>query len=160
MEENKNIPESIWAPGVPQHIEDKDKITPEELHIMAIDYVVKNCLLKRGFTIEQGFPRKEFPNVVCKKDDQTYAIVIYPSVYPHYVAINDQYRLQLVELAKKNNAIALYAAVGYRSIDEERAKASVMLKGDVFHTAFPGFIILTDEEKQNMMVKAEELFRP
>ena len=38
MENNKqNIPESVWADGVPEKIEEKDKISQEELHAMAID---------------------------------------------------------------------------------------------------------------------------
>ena len=160
MEDNKKEIESIWAAGVPQHIEENDKIKPEELHIMAINFVMENCLLKKGFVIEEGFPRKEFPNIVCKKDDKTYAIIVYPSVYPHFVGLNDEFRLQFMDMCKKNNAIGLYASVGYRSIDEERAKAVLVLKGDVFQTLFPGFIVLTDEEKQDMMVPVEQLFRP
>ena len=71
MENNKNmenIPESVWADGVPANIEDKDRISPEELHNMAIDYVMKKVIIPKGFKIEQGFPRRDFPNIVMKRD--------------------------------------------------------------------------------------------
>ena len=159
MENNMEY-ESIWADGCPEHVNEEDKMKPEELHVMAIDYVVKNILLKKGFKIEQGFPRKEFPNIVCKKDDKVYAIVVFPSVFPNYVILRDEFRLDFVRMANEKGCIPLYAPVGYKSIDEERAKASMVLKGDVFLTTCPGFIILTDEEKQNLNVKQEDLFRP
>ena len=68
--------------------------------------------------------------------------------------------MKVVENAKKFDAVALYAPVGYKSIDEERAKAQLTLKGDVFQTMFPGFIVLNDQEHQDFNVKPEDLFRP
>ena len=162
MENNtrENIPESIWADGVPENIEDKDRISPEELHGMAIDYVMKKVILPKGFKVEQGFPRKDFPNIVMKRDGVIYMVVVFPSVFPSYATPNDDFRLKVVENAKKFDAVALYAPVGYKSIDEERAKAQLTLKGDVFQTMFPGCIVLNDQEHQDFNVKPEELFRP
>ncbi len=157
---NQNIPESVWADGVPAQIEEKDKISPEELHSMAIDYVMKKIILPKGFKIEQGFPRRDFPNIVMKRDGKLYMVVVFPSVYPNYVTPNDDFRMKIMEGAKKFGAIALYAPVGYKSIDKDRAEASLTLKGDVFQTTFPGFIIMNEEEHQDFNVKPEELFRP
>ncbi|MCR5231502.1 MAG: hypothetical protein K6B64_02545 [Acholeplasmatales bacterium] len=157
---NQNIPESVWADGVPKNIEEKDIIKPEELHSMAIDYVMKKVILPKGFKIEQGFPRRDFPNIVMKRDGVLYMVVVYPSVFPNYVTMTDEFGMKIVEGAKKFDAVPLYAPVGYKSIDQERAKASLTLKGDVFQTTFPGFIKLTDAEKQDFNVKPEELFRP
>lgn len=160
MNPNQNIPESVWADGVPANIEEKDVISPEELHSMAIDYVMKKVILPKGFKIEQGFPRRDFPNIVMKKDGKLYMVVVFPSVFPNYATPNDDFRHKVVEGAKKFDAIPLYAPVGYKSIDEARAKASLTLKGDVFQTTFPGFIIMTDDETQNFQVKPDEFFRP
>ncbi|MGM9969495.1 MAG: hypothetical protein ACI35S_03760 [Anaeroplasma sp.] len=157
---NVNIPESIWADGCPENIKDEDVLKIEDLHSMAINHVMEKCLLPKGFKPNQNYPRRDFPNIVCKKDGITYAIVVFPSVFPNYVTMQDEFRLQFVEQAKKNNMIPLYAAVGYKSIDEARAKAGLTLKGDVFMTSFPGFIKLTDEPNQNFNVKIEDLFRP
>ena len=157
---NLNVPESIWADGCPENIDEKDIIQQEELHAMAVDYVVKNVLIPKGFKLEQGFPRRQFPNIVCKRDGELYCIVVFPSVFPNLVTMVDEFRLQIVEMAKKNNATPLYGTVGYMSIDEERAKAGLTLKGDVFKTSFPGFHVLTDEPTQNYQVPVTELFRP
>ena len=80
---NLNVPESIWADGCPENIEEKDIIQQEELHAMAVDYVVKNVLIPKGFKLEQGFPRRQFPNIVCKRDGELYCIVVFPSVFQH-----------------------------------------------------------------------------
>ena len=44
--------------------------------------------------------------------------------------------------------------------DEERAKARLLLRGDIFITTFPGFIVLDDKETQEFDVKKAEMFRP
>lgn len=161
MEENKNnIPESIWADGCPENITDEDKVGQEELHAMAIDYLMKNVILKKGFKVEPGFPRREFPNVIMKRDGEIYAVVIFPSVFPNILVPNNELRLKFVEECKKRNIQPLYAPVVYKSIDEERAKAQLTLKGDVFMTSFTGFIRLTDEENQNVLANQDEFFRP
>ena len=47
-----------------------------------------------------------------------------------------------------------------KSIDDERAKAQLVLRGDVFKTSFPGFMILTDAKHQDPAPVNNELFRP
>ena len=160
--ENNNMPESIWADGCPQNPSEEDILKLEDLHKMAIDYVCKNIVIKNGYKFYQGFPRLEFPNIVCRKEEEgseSFAIVVLPSVFPNVTGINDQFRLQLVEACKKNGCTPLYGTVGYKSIDEARAKAQMMLKGDVFYTSFPGFVKLTDAPEQKLQVPKEELFQ-
>ena len=174
--ENEQMPESIWADGVPANIEDKDKITQEQLHAMAVDYITKNIILSKGFKIEPGFPRRDFPNIVCKRDGVVYSIVVFPSVYPNFVAMNDEFRLKVVDLGKQMEkslndnkkdplqpdakVVSLFAPVGYKSVDDERANAQLMLRGDVFKTSFPGFVVLTDAKHQDPAPANNELFRP
>ena len=84
---------------------------------------------------------------------------------------------QILKEVKPQRILEIGTAVGYSAsmfakstdedciidtieIDEERAKASLVLKGDVFQTMFPGFIILNDEEQFDYNVKPENLFRP
>ena len=155
-----NEPESIWAAGVPNNIDEKDIIDLEMQVAMATDYLMKNIIIPRGFKVDDGFPRKEIPNIVMKRDGVTYAVVICPSLYPHYTYVNDELRLKLVGICKERNITPLMAPIGYKSIDDERANQGLALKGDVFKTTFPGFLILTDEEKQDMRLDPEKLFRP
>lgn len=155
-----NVPESIWADGVPEKINESDVLGLENLVAMATDYLMKNVVIPGGFKIDDGFPRKEIPNIVMKKDGTTYAVVICPSVYPKYTVINNDLRLKLVDACKKRNTIALMAPVGYKSIDDQRAEAGLALKGDVFKTTFPGFLVLTDEKEQSMELRPDNLLRP
>lgn len=172
----QNMPESIWADGIPENIKEEDKITQEQLHAMAVDYITKNIVIAKGFKLEPGFPRKDFPNIICKRDGTIYAIVVFPSVYPNFVAINDDFRLKVVDLCKQmeknvndnrtdktapeSKVVPLFAPVGYKSIDDERANASLILRGDVFKTSFPGFVVLTDAKHQDPAPVNNELFRP
>ena len=158
--ENKNLPESIWADGIPQNIKEEDKLDLDLLVAMATDFLMKNVVIPSGFKIEDGFPRKEIPNIVMKKDGEEFAIIVCPSVFPKYTVINDEIRLQFVAMCKERNTIALMAPVGYMSIDDERAKAHLALKGDVFKTTFPGFIVLKDEPHQDLGIKPENMYRP
>lgn len=172
----QNMPESIWADGIPENIKEEDKITQEQLHAMAVDYITKSIVIAKGFKLEPGFPRKDFPNIICKRDGTIYAIVVFPSVYPNFVAINDDFRLKVVDLCKQmeknvndnrtdktapeSKVVPLFAPVGYKSIDDERANASLILRGDVFKTSFPGFVVLTDAKHQDPAPVNNELFRP
>ena len=154
-------PESIWAPGVPANISDQDKIGDAQLLDLAIKYVVDNVLISKGFMIEQGFPRRDFPNIVCRKDGKVYSIIIIPSVYPGFKAISDSMRLKFVSLCEKQNASACFAPVGFRSEDDARANASLVLKGDVFRITFPGFLILDNREKLDYRnITIDDYFRP
>ena len=158
---NGQAPESVWADGVPAKVTDEDKLTVQQLQAMAVKYIAEQVLAQRGFRIEPGFPRMASPNIVCEKDGKVYAIIAFPSVYPQFVGLSDEFRLKFVDLCKKNNSIPLFAPVGYRSVDEERAKASLVLKGDVFRVTFPGFLEMTDVEKFDYTkVTPEMYFRP
>ena len=160
MQKNNNVPESIWAAGVPENVNPDDVLNMDLLVSMAVDYLMKNIIIPTGFKVEEGFPRKELPNIVMKRDGEVYAIIVIPSVFPKYTVINDELRLKFVNLCKERNVKPLMAPVGYMSIDDDRAKAGLALKGDVFKTTFPGFLILNDSEKQDMAIKPENLFRP
>lgn len=161
MQNNQNqVPESIWADGVPANIEEKDKLTQADLLNMAINYVCENVVIPKGFKIERGFPQTNYPNVVMKRDGELYAIVVIPSIYPNYVVPSNEFRKQYVEQSIDKNITPLFAPVAYKSIDEERAKASLTLRGDVYQTMFPGFIVLNNDEEFDYNVTPEKLFRP
>ncbi|MBQ6782680.1 MAG: hypothetical protein IJP63_01580 [Acholeplasmatales bacterium] len=158
--EGQKVPESVWADGIPDKVDEKDKIPQDELMSMAVDYIMTNVIIPKGFKIEPGFPRPQYPNIICKRDGLKYSIVIVPCLYPAFITIDDKSRLEFVKTCKQNDLIPLYAAVGYRSYDEERAKARLLLRGDIFITTFPGFIVLGDKETQNFDIKTTEMFRP
>ena len=159
LEEARNrgeeVPESIWAPGIPEKINQDDLIKPEELMSMAVNYIMKNEMIRWGFKVEQGFPRPSYPNIIAKRNGKTYAIIIVPNVFPKFQVINAESKLGVVKQCKENNLIPLFAPVGYRSMDRERAAKSIMLKGDLYITVFRGFIILNDDPEQLKAIKPE-----
>ena len=156
----KNVPESVWAPGIPSNLKEEDKVKKDELLSMAVDYLMINVVIKYGFKIEPGFPRSDFPNIMMKKDGVKYAVIVAPSVYPQYITIDDKSRLNVVDMSKKAGVVTLFAPVGYRSVESDRAKAGLLLKGDLYLTTFPGFIELNDQPHQSLSVRDATFWRP
>ena len=145
--------ESIWADGIPTKINNEDILTPEDLQKMAINFIIKDILIPNGYLLEKGFPRIGFPNIICKKDNQVYAIIVFGSMFPNICLIQDKLRIEFVKQSKIPNITPLYANVGFVSIDKERASKSIGLKGDLFKPLLPGFVLLNDDEKQNILDK-------
>lgn len=153
------VPESVWADGVPQNVDPKDVIQQPELLSMAVNYLMKNEIVRYGFKIEPGFPRPSYPNIVCKRNGKVYAIIVVPNIFPHFQVINEESRLQVVQQCKEKNIIPLFAPVGYRSLDKDRAIAGLMLRGDIFVTIFRGFVILNDTPDQLKAIKPTDLLQ-
>ncbi len=152
--------ESIWADGCPKNVKEEYKLTTQELLLLAVDYVVKQYAMKNGFKVEQAMARIEYlPNIIMRKNDILYAVAVVPFVYPKYAHLNNEVRIKFVNDAKGYNAVPLFAPVGFKSIDKERAKASMALKGDLFDVLFRGFIKLTDEPNQQMLIPNNEFLR-
>lgn len=131
----------------------------DELHCLACNFIVDNYLKHNGFELASGFPRPEYPNIVCRKNGQLYGIVVIPSIFPNYEIMTDNFRIKTVELCKKENTIALFAPVGFKSKNEEAVKEKVIKKTDELTVFFPGFIVLNDNEKQNLDIKANEFVK-
>ena len=142
-----NVPESIWADGVPANIKDEDRLTQDDLLGMAIDYVMNAIIIEKGFKIERTFPRITPPQIVCKKDGVVYAIVVAPAIYPETSWLKDDFRLEFYKKATEQKIIPLFAPVSFESIDKDRAEARVALKGDVFKNHFINLIKVTDAPK-------------
>lgn len=137
-------------------LNNKRILTKDDLHYLACNYIVKEYLIKKGYKIGTGFPRPVYPNIVCKKDDKEYGIVVLPSVYPNHEIMTDNFRLKVVELCKQHGSIALFAPVGLKSDNEEHASKQIVVAGDDMKIFFPGFVILTDEPTQKLDVKNDE----
>lgn len=152
--QNHELKESIWADGCPENVKEEYRLTVPELLVLAVDYVVKQYAIKNGFKIEQATANiQTLPNIVMKRNDRLYAVAVVPFVYPNYGYLNDKARIRMVKTVKEYNAIPLFAPVGFRSTDKERAAASMALKGDLFDVLFRGFLKLTEEEHQPMIVE-------
>lgn len=142
-----NVPESIWADGVPANIKDEDRLKNEDLMGLAIDFVMSNIIIERGFKIERTFPRLTPPQIICKKDGVVYAIVVGVSMYPEASWLVDSFRKDFYKKAVDQGLVPLFAPVAFESIDKDRAEAKLALKGDVFKNHFIAMIKVTDADK-------------
>lgn len=132
----------------------------DELHALSCNFVVDNYLKQNGFELAEGFPRKQYPNIVCRKNGQLYGIVVIPSIFPNYEILTNEFRIDVVKLCKSQNAIALFAPVGFKAKDEKLASKSLVSKDGDFRIFFPGFVVLNEKETQNLSLKDDEYFRP
>lgn len=152
--------ESIWADGCPKNVLEEDKLQPLDLLKLGINFVVDKCLVPNGFKLEKVSTQlTELPNIIVKRNDTVYGIAVVSSVFPNVLKLNDDIRVQFADMCGKNGIVPLYAPVGFKSIDEERAKASMTLKGDLFKISFVGFIKLTTEPEQDVTIKEENIFK-
>ena len=145
MNENHEI-ESIWADGIPQRINKDDVLTNEQLNEMAVDFTCK-YLIRNGFKLNLNFPRKEAPQIFCKKDGKIYGIFVLGTPYPNGIWINSNVREQIYKDSLEHKFIPLFSNVLYGSKDKERLKAGLLLKGDVFNVTFYALRRITEEEQ-------------
>ncbi|MBQ9124397.1 MAG: hypothetical protein IJY14_01780 [Acholeplasmatales bacterium] len=152
--------ESIWADGCPENVLEEDKLQQMDLLRMGINFVIEKCLLPNGFKIEKVADKlNELPNIVAKRNNSIYGIAVVSSVFPTVLKLNDDIRVQYAKMCEEHKMIPLYAPVGFRSIDEARANASMTLKGDLFKTSFVGFIKLTTDPNQDVTIVPEHIYQ-
>ncbi|MDE6407276.1 MAG: hypothetical protein K2K50_01550, partial [Anaeroplasmataceae bacterium] len=111
--------ESIWADGIPEKIEEKDKLEPKSVLNLCMHYVLENILKGRGYEIT-GIQNElnVFPNIEAKKQDEKYAIAVIPCIYPYFMPKNDKLRIGFARAAKEKNYIPVICPVPIRSIDK------------------------------------------
>lgn len=151
-----NQMESIWADGVPAKINDEDLLTPKETLRMCINFTVANVLTPKGYElVGVNDDLASLPNIVVKKDEKVFSIIVVPCIFPNYMRENDDLRIKFVNSATKAKAIPVICPVLIHSYDKERAQKGIMLKGDLFRITNIGQKILNNFAKQSL--KPEDL---
>ena len=145
MNENHEM-ESIWADGVPQNLKKEDVLTNEQLNEMAVDFTCK-YLIRNGFKLNLNFPRREAPQIFCKKDGKTYGVFVMGSPFPNGVWINPNVREQIYNDSITHKFIPLFSNVLYGSKDPAKLKAGLLLKGDIFDVTFYKLRKITEENQ-------------
>lgn len=147
----QNDLESIWVDGVPNRIDPKDRLTPLEILRMCIHYSVENIIAGKEYKIINVIDTLyAYPNIILEKEEKHYAVAVVPCIYPYFMPENDELRIGFAKASKEKGFIPILCPIPVRSIDEERAKQSIYLKGDVFQFANIGQKILTDDVKQEI----------
>lgn len=147
----KNNLESIWADGIPAHIEAKDRLEPEALLGLSVRFVLEHIIHDKGYTILGGHANlNQYPNLLLAKEDEKYAVAVVPCLYPHFIPKNNQLRIDFAKASIDKGFIPILCPVPVKSVDPKRAQASIYLKGDLFQFANIGQIHLTSELEQEI----------
>ncbi len=143
--------ESIWADGIPNKIEDKDKIEPKGILQMCIRFVLENILNKEEYKITSVQDNiNAYPNIELIYNESKYAIAVVPCIFPYFIRNNDELRIGFAKASIEKNYIPVLCPVVICSVDEQRANNSIYLKGDLFKFANLGQKILNTEPHQEI----------
>ncbi len=143
--------ESIWADGIPNRIKDDDRIEPKGILQMCIRFVLENILNKEDYKIISVQDNLNiYPNIEIIHNDTKYAIAVVPCIFPYFIRNNDDLRIGFAKAAIAKNYVPVLCPILISSVDEERAKNSIYLKGDVFKFANIGQKILNTEPHQEI----------
>lgn len=151
----QNNLESIWADGIIPSYQKEDILTKEEVLSMAIKFTLDNVLKDKGCEII-GINDKvgHYPNILLKKEDKLYGLIVAPCLFPGYSMIPNQVRIGYVNLCKTKNTIPLFSPVMLTSSDRVRSGAGLFLRGDIFRMVSFGHKIMTDNPTQDLSVKS------
>lgn len=118
----------------------KQELSPEEIIEFGLRHTYGN-LVKEGFEILSVMPESNTdPQILAKKDEQLYFMVIRTDVYPNVGDLPSISRIsQINEHAKKHNAITKFISLGILNADakteEEKSK---LYKGGAFYINYSG----------------------
>ena len=118
-----------WGEGIPEY-------APED--VLSMDEVQKICVAYAGTMYGEGgydvggamYDRGRYPNVVAQKDGKMYCIAVLGEQWPLIGHMSVLHMRDYYEFCAEHGGIACIAAVSLKSNDEERAKASLTLRGD------------------------------
>ncbi len=143
--------ESIWADGIPNKIDDKDRIDAKGILQMCIRFVLENILNKEEYKITSVQDNLNvYPNIEVIHNNKKYAIAVVPCIFPYFIRNNDELRIGFAKAAIEKNYIPVLCPVVISSVDEKRANNSIYLIGDVFKFANIGQKILNTEPHQEI----------
>ncbi len=118
----------------------KQLLKPQEIIDFGLRYVYGQ-LLKDGFEILSVRPEPELdPQILAKKNDELYFIIIRTGVYPEVGDLPSISRIaQVNEHAKKHQAKTKFASVGILNAEAKNdADKSKLFKGGEFYVNYSG----------------------
>lgn len=111
-----------------------------EIHQFGLRFIYRN-LLEIGFEVLSVEPDLEtFPQIVARKEEQLYFIVVQTAVYPEVGDLPTNYQIkQIQEHAKKHNALAKFASLGLANAEaKDEAEKSILRKGGELYVHYSG----------------------
>lgn len=122
----------------------------DEIHQFGLRFMYRE-LLKKGFEVLLVEPDLEtFPQIVARKDNQLYFIVVQTDIYPEVGDLPSNYQIrQIREHAEKHKAITLFASLGLANAKFiTEAEKSKFKKGDELLVNFSGLKELLRTESE------------
>ncbi|MBN1650798.1 MAG: hypothetical protein JW857_05695 [Bacteroidales bacterium] len=111
-----------------------------ELHLFGLRFMYRE-LSANGFEVLSVEPDLEtFPQIVAKKDEQLYFIVVQTSAYPLVGDLPTNHQIKLInEHAKKHKALTKFASLGIANGEAKTEKEkSILKKGSEFLINYSG----------------------
>lgn len=134
-----------WGVGVPNYTA-QDLMTEEELLDFGIQIVLQYGTKTDGYEIVSVNNKKDcFPNIVLKKGDDTYFVLVKTDEVHCQPVLSDEVRQRISKHAQNLGAIPLFASVGIGACDPERFEKRLMLRNDAFYANFTGFETIKDD---------------
>ena len=129
-----------WGTGIPPY-DECDLMTQAEINSFACNTLVKHEIFtQNGDTVVStcDYPGA-IPNLIMQLNGQDTFILVKGYLGENEPSITAEERTHLLMLAKKFNAQCYFAAVGFFSVDNERGKQNLALKGDAFYNKISKF---------------------
>ena len=111
-----------------------------DIHQFGLRFMYRQ-LTENGFEVLSVEPDLEtFPQIVARKDDQLYFIVVQTTAYPEVGDLPTNHQIkQIREHAEKHKAITKFASLGLANAETTiEAKKSILKKGGEFLVNYSG----------------------
>jgi len=118
----------------------KQELTNDEIILFGLRHSYGR-LLKEGFEVLSVRPELEIdPQIVAKKEDELYFIVVRTDIYPHKGELPSISRIQqLRDHAEKHNAVCKFISIGLTNANaDDEAEKSKLYKGGEFLVDYSG----------------------
>ena len=118
----------------------KQELSPEEIVEFGLRHTYGK-LIKDGFEVLSVMPEPNVdPQILAKKEDQLYFIIIRTDIYPNVGDLPSISRIsQVNEHAKKHNAVAKFVSIGILNTNAKTEEdKSKLYKGGEFYINYSG----------------------
>lgn len=119
---------------------EKQELNADEILLFGLRHTYGR-LIKEGFEVLSVRPEPEIdPQIVAKKDNQLYFIVVRTDIYPHQGEMPSISRIQQVrDHAKKHTAICKFVSIGLKNAEAKNdIEKSKLYKGGEFLVSYSG----------------------
>jgi len=129
-------------------------MTSTEIHSFGIE-IVYNQIKKDGYEIISVNSQIDMnPQIVAYKDGILAFIEVRTDIYPKKGVLEEGIHAQIIEHAKKHDAIPYFASVGIANADAKTEdERSIVKRGGKFYISFEGLLIIANSDQIKILDK-------